>query len=55
MTRFSVVEYLNSVSYVHETDEHYFGCGIFKISLYRRSRTTGDCSIPFPLGLVFVL
>ena len=55
MMRFSVVGYLNSVPSVYEADVHYFGCGSFKISLYRRIRTTGGCSIPLPVVLVFVL
>lgn len=53
--RVSVVEYLNSVPSAYEADVHYFGCGSFKISLHRRIRTTGGCSIPWPVGLVFVL
>jgi hypothetical protein len=53
--RFSVVGYLHSVPSVYEADVHYFGCGSFKISLYRRSRTTEGCSIPLPVVLVFVL
>jgi len=50
--RFSVVGHLNSVPSVYEADVNYFGCGSFKISLYRRSTKTGGCSIPLPAVLV---
>ena len=54
MMRFSVVGCLNSVPSVYEADVHYFRRGSFKISLYTHSRTTGGCSIPLPVVLLFV-